>query len=764
MAGPLVERRGSCMIAFEGVHTRVIPSLRVLVRPPRILGRRSSSVLRKPVFALDQNVLMPAMVVLRSALLNPVLKQSLLTRAGALSCRKTLNWPKASRFHTQFRPGTSNNSSFFSKRLLWIVPVVGGFALYAAPRPDESHNVYSSPTLIPCPAPTPEAADTIIMSPSEADRSLLRRILAFLRDRLIEPILTAKRFAYLCFIFVPVLLASPMLLIGQPEGKYGGDRWGAVWWYGFLTSQMQRAGPTFIKLAQWAASRADLFPALLCERMGALHSRGRAHRLSHTKKVIEEVFQRPFEEVFEAFDETPIGTGAIAQVYRATLKQDLVPPSHLAPKRQGKRKVVLPPALLNEPAPSVPTASVAIKVLHPHVEKMINRDLSIMSFFANVISLLPGMQWLSLPEEVEVFGQMMHEQLDLRIEAENLAKFEKNFETRKLPVTFPRPLKVWSTKDLLVEEYENALPLELFLHNGGGPFNDTLAEVGLDAFLNMLLLDNFVHADLHPGNIMIKFTRPPAPSGENAWTSILKRLTGTTPSVVDMPSSPSTPQSPDEIVNQLRSLSNDPEQWRIALEKVREQGWLPEIVFVDAGLVTTLNTVNRKNFIDLFRAVAEFDGYRAGILMVERCRTPELAIDVETFALRMQHIVLNVKRKTFSLGQIKISDILTEVLNAVRKHHVKMEGDFVNTVISILLLEGIGRQLNPDLDLFKSALPILRQLGRQMSTQETMSNLPSGDVGAFLKVWVYMEARGFASAAFVNADDLVKYDWLTPAI
>ena len=36
---------------------------------------------------------------------------------------------------------------------------------------------------------------------------------------------------------------------------------------------------------------------------------------------------------------------------------------------------------------------------------------------------------------------------------------------------------------MLVEEYENALPLELFLKNGGGPYNDTLAEVGLDAFL-----------------------------------------------------------------------------------------------------------------------------------------------------------------------------------------------------------------------------------------------------------------------------------------
>lgn len=310
---------------------------------------------------------------------------------------------------------------------------------------------------------------------------------------------------------------------------------------------------------------------------------------------------------------------------------------------------------------------------------------------------------------------------------------------------------------MLVEEYENALPLELFLKNGGGPYNDTLAEVGLDAFLNMLLLDNFVHSDLHPGNIMIKFMNSRLKSDQSWFPSFFGAQDVPTPT-------PEEPSLGDMAVDEVRALAHDPEAWRAKLEQLDAQGYQPEIVFVDAGLVTNLNTLNRKNFLDLFRAVAEFDGYRAGVLMVERCRTPELAIDVETFALRMQHIVLNVKRKTFSLGRIKISDILRDVLKAVRRHHVKMEGDFVNTVISILLLEGIGRQLDPGLDLFKSALPILRQLGRQMSTQESIKQLPAGEVGAFLKFWVYMEARELASAALVNADDLVKYDWLTPGI
>lgn len=50
--------------------------------------------------------------------------------------------------------------------------------------------------------------------------------------------------------------------------------------------------------------------------MGKMHSQGRPHSLAHTKRLIERVFQRPFDEVFEEFDETPIGSGAIAQVCR----------------------------------------------------------------------------------------------------------------------------------------------------------------------------------------------------------------------------------------------------------------------------------------------------------------------------------------------------------------------------------------------------------------------------------------------------------------
>ncbi|KAF8516117.1 ABC1-domain-containing protein [Hysterangium stoloniferum] len=663
---------------------------------------------------------------------------------------------------------TASNSHFhrsrwrFSPYLLLLVPLGGLAIAHTIPQKSVIAPLFSSPAIMPCPE-RPTHSELFIHSPHEYEPPLWRRITDTLKRYILDPLLTARRFMYLCILFVPVLISSPLLLVGarmkrrmlQLNGREG-ERWGAVVWYDFLVRQMQKAGPTFIKLAQWAASRTDLFPDMLCDKLGMLHSNGKPHSLYHTKHVIEAVFRRPFSEVFDEFETEPIGIGAIAQVYRAKLRGDLLPPSYLGPKRASSRKLPVIAPIAPDLQPAVPTAYVAIKILHPNVEQTIKRDLRIISFFSHCISIIPGMEWISLPEEVEVFGRMMNEQLDLRNEAKNLSIFEENFATRKAAVTFPRPLHDYSTKGILIEEYENALPLKVFLKHGGGPFDSVIAESGLDAFLKMLLLDNFVHSDLHPGNIMIKFYKP---TTSFVLRNIVASIFNTAPPL-DPSHSHFQDTEQDAIVNRLRPLISDPPMWRDELQKLFIDGYQPELVFIDTGLVTTLDEGNRRNFLDLFRAVAEFDGYRAGRLMVERCRTPELAIDPETFALKIQHLVLNVKSRTFSLAKVKISDVLTDVLKAVRQHHVKMEADFINTVISVLLLEGIGRQLNPELDLFKSSLPILRQLGRQMTAQENMKDLSGSNLGAMLKIWVWLEAREFISSAIVNADDMTKYDCL----
>lgn len=144
-------------------------------------------------------------------------------------------------------------------------------------------------------------------------------------------------------------------------------------------------------------------------------------------------------------------------------------------------RAVLPTPEHSAPMPA-PSSAVAIKVLHPRVHKTIERDLKIMGFFARMLDALPGMKWLSFPDEVNVFGEMMKMQLDLRVEASNLDRFEENFRHRRT-VNFPRALTEYTSKQVLVEEYEDAVPLRAFLREGGGPFDERIANLGLEAFL-----------------------------------------------------------------------------------------------------------------------------------------------------------------------------------------------------------------------------------------------------------------------------------------
>ncbi|KAL7792313.1 hypothetical protein V8C43DRAFT_283083 [Trichoderma afarasin] len=600
--------------------------------------------------------------------------------------------------------------------------------------------------------------DEIRKTIDDNDRGISRvvqQILLFWDVYIWEPICTGTRFLHLVVIFVPVILSVPAIWFGRRHPDKDGERSGTLWWYGFLVKSMELAGPAFIKLGQWAASRTDIFPTAMCDTMSKLHSNAPAHSMRVTRKTVEAAFNgRHFEDIFDEFHETPLGVGAIAQVYKAKLKPDLAAPQELAtapkeprPLAQNVKQHVR--TVLKSSPKQVPSTYVAVKVLHPNVERIVRRDLRIMGFFATLLNTIPTIEWLSLPDEVSQFGEMMKLQLDLRIEAANLETFRRNFGDRTT-ASFPFPYSEFTTRNVLIEEFAQGIPLADFMENGGGVFQHDIADEGLDAFLRMLLLDNFVHADLHPGNIMVRFYQSAQPnirlrrSAEKASTSDDGHLDVT-----------------EQVLERLRPYRRrkDKSAWEAELAKIDAEGYRPQLIFIDTGLVTELNAVNRDNFLALFRAVAEFDGYKAGHLMCERCRQPEAVIDKEVFALKMQHLVLSVKSRTLALGNVKIGDILQEVLSMVRNHHVRLEGDFVNVVISILLLEGIGRSLNPNVDLLSSSLPILRQLSAQSGAQMAKH----GDF-SMIMLWMGLEARKFMQASVDDVERCVKYDLLSPNV
>lgn len=518
-----------------------------------------------------------------------------------------------------------------------------------------------------------------------------------LTDYVVDPCITIARFVELTFIFIPVLLTAPICWIGSKDRRTGESvRSGARLWYRYLRWSSEHAGASFIKLGQWAASRTDIFPKEMCEELSHLHSNAKPHSLRQTKHILSGSFGMPFEEIFSEFQEKPLGVGAIAQVYLAKLSDKAI----LKAKEEGDQKVqlTLDPegkehtqfwenvVVTQQDRKITSEQTVAIKVLHPNVEVKINRDLRIMKFFANVINVIPTMEWLSLPDEVEQFSVLMRLQLDLRIEALNLEKFRHNFRKR-LDIHFPKPFLNFSTRDVLVEDYIQAIPMARMLSlkdNFGKNLSKEISDKGLDSFLQMLIIDNFVHADLHPGNMLVRFYKNEHFKHEKEY-KIVKSSNET---------------ETNRITEELLALGNDDQAWCERLANLYENGYHAEICFLDVGLITELNHTDRFNFIDLFKALSEFDGYKAGELMVERSRTPETAINKEIFALKVEKLVDRMKQRTFALGNISIGDLLDQVLGMVRSHHVRMEGDFITVIVAILLLEGIGRQLDPQLDLF----------------------------------------------------------------
>lgn len=424
-------------------------------------------------------------------------------------------------------------------------------------------------------------------------------------------------------LFLPLLISSPLLFVGQER-----------LWYRLMVRVLRMGGPAFVKLGQWAASRPDVLPPALCTELGALHSKAPAHSLTWTQHILREA---GLSGMLSAIDSEPVGSGAVGQVYRGV---------------------------------SVDGKVVAIKVLHPGVEEQVRLDLALLTLAAQLIDRLPGLAWLQLPEETKYFRHAMFQQLDLRYEAYTLTRFRRNFRASPL-VSFPEPLA--ATQHCLIESFEGGLPIGAFTRVPDGPgspcsaLKKELASRGLQAFLQMLLWDNLVHADLHPGNMLVKF-----------------------------PTNPTVNTVSDAV-------------------KAYSEGHAATLVFLDTGLVTELSAKDHVNFTDLFKAlVFHGDGALAGRLIIERA--PENAAqyvkDPDGFCLALDQLVRPVfagPQALLHLSDFAISPLLLHTFDLVREHHVHLHGAYTNLVMSMVCVEGLGRQLVPQLSL----RPLLLSAGLQ---------------------------------------------------
>lgn len=116
---------------------------------------------------------------------------------------------------------------------------------------------------------------------------------------------------------------------------------------------------------------------------------------------------------------------------------------------------------------------------------------------------------MSVHDAVEQFTINMLAQVDLRKEAYNLLRFQKNFAGPEWNnIVFPTPFIEYLRKNVLIESFEEGERLSAYLHdevqNSDRKLKKIIADLGINSYMKMMLLDHFVHADLHPGNILVR--------------------------------------------------------------------------------------------------------------------------------------------------------------------------------------------------------------------------------------------------------------------
>jgi ubiquinone biosynthesis protein len=237
--------------------------------------------------------------------------------------------------------------------------------------------------------------------------------------------------------------------------------------------QVRRAfeelGPTFVKLGQILAGRADLFgPEWICE-FEKLHSRVPAVPFAALQaQLVEDLGGEP-SEVFAWFDETPIAAASIAQVHRARLHDG---------------------------------AEVVVKIRRPGIRPVIEADLRLLERLAGIAAhRWPELQPYGPVALVQEFGRSLRRELDLANECRQAERIAANFKGRP-EIVIPRVYWEWTHERVNVQSFVKGLPGNAVDRaEGEGLDRKLLAKRGAGAVMKMVVEDGLFHADPHPGNV-----------------------------------------------------------------------------------------------------------------------------------------------------------------------------------------------------------------------------------------------------------------------
>lgn len=244
-----------------------------------------------------------------------------------------------------------------------------------------------------------------------------------------------------------------------------------------LKEALEDMGPLAIKLGQLLSTRRDLIPPEVLAQLVLLQDQVKPFDGDVAKQRIQDSLKADVNTLFARFDDQPLAAASIAQVHTAAL-------------HDGREVVV--------------------KVTRPDIRSQILQDFEILAWLGNTLeSRLEAARALHLTEIIQDYRQIILNELDLSIEADNTRRMRHYFTGSTMMYV---PEVYMDTKDVMVAERITGVPIsDTATFDRLGMDRAQLAEKGLTIFFTQVFRDNFFHADMHPGNVFVETINPSNP-------------------------------------------------------------------------------------------------------------------------------------------------------------------------------------------------------------------------------------------------------------